>query len=145
VGMRGSACAADLAASCSAAFLGVHVVHEDAVPLLFPQLGGGEVRGAPLDLAGDRARGPAHLGEPQRGSIHAKVWNPRPGGRRPAGQAEEASMSRVTSLTSGICCRRIPGTGPKSTRNPPGVVEVGDTDRCGLRSMQPRCATRAKP
>jgi hypothetical protein len=65
------------------------VIEEDAVPLLFPPLAGGEVRRAALHLPGEGNSGPADLGErPVCGDPAVDVQAARARGLRPPNEAE---------------------------------------------------------
>src|SRR5205823_2442863 len=69
------------------------VIHEQhrRVPVLAPPGGGDQVRGAPLDLAGEGERGPSHLGEAPSGldpDVDVQASPAR--GLGPSGRAELA-------------------------------------------------------
>ena len=72
------------------AVLGVLVViDEHAVALFLPPLAGGELRGAPLDLARQRQRRPAHFAEtPAPLDAHQHVQTAAPRGLGPPGEPE---------------------------------------------------------
>ena len=56
-----------------------------------------------------------------------------------------SSASCVTSATSRICDHATPGTGSRSTRSSSGWSRSSARTGCGLRSMQPRLTTQARP
>ena len=56
-----------------------------------------------------------------------------------------SSDSRATSATSRICDHGTPGTGSRSTRSSSGWSRSSARTGCGLRSMQPRLTTQARP
>ena len=104
------------------AVLGVLVVVEEhAVALLLPPLRGRERGRAALDLARQRERGAAHLGErPARLDAHVDVHAARAAGLRPAARPSSSSSAFTSSATRRTSAHATPGPGSRSTRSSSG-------------------------
>ena len=115
--------------------------------LLLPPLGGGQVRHAALNVARDRQRGAANLGErPARLDADVDVDAARARGLRPADQPHRRRAPRAwPAPPRGSVASRTPGTGSRSTRSSSGCSRSSARTGWGLRSMQPRLATHARP
>ena len=138
---------ADRVRRAGRAVLGVLVVvEEDAVALLLPPLRRGDRRRAPLDLARERERRAAHLGErPARLDADVHVHAARAARLRPAAQAqlveERPHLERDPPNV-------LPGDarpGVEIDAQLVGVIEVAVRTGCGCSSMHPRLTTHARP
>ena len=123
------------------------VVEEHAVALLLPPLRGGERRRAPLDLARERQRRAAHLGEgPARLDAHVDVHAARAARLRPAAQAELVEQRLHLE-------RDAPHVVPRDARARDRGRRAARRDArgrptrtgCGCSSMQPRFTIQASP
>ena len=105
------------------AVLGVLVVvEEDAVALFLPPLARRQRRRAPLDLARERQRGAAHLGErPAPLDAHVDVHAARARRLRPADETEVVERRAARpARPRGSAPTSTPGTGSRSTRSSSG-------------------------
>ena len=104
------------------AVLGVLVVvEEDAVPLLLPPFRRRQRRRASLDLARERQRGAAHLGErPARLDAHVDVHAARAARLGPAAKSQLVEQAFASIATRRTSSHDTPGPGSRSMRSSSG-------------------------
>ena len=122
------------------------VVEEHAVALLLPPLAGRD-RGARRSTSRASASAARRTSRNvQRGSMRTLMWMPRePEVFGQPTSPTSSSASLTTSATSRTCVQGTPGTGSRSTRSSSGWSRSSARTGCGLRSMQPRLTTQARP